>query len=265
MRWSYLFLICNLSDKTLLNQNKSKTYSNITVANNVYNLPSIEAVVRYLYATAGFPVKQTWCQAIAKGNYTTWPALTLDIVQKYYLQAEETSMGTISQIRKNIRSTKDKQKINSTIHPSMNSQPKSIGCKQVFIYICHSSRMHADQAGKFPCVARSGNQYLMIAYVVDPNLILAKAFKRKTKEDLTVTYLSIKHELNKKGIQVSLHILDNEASHLYKEAIEKEQCTYQLVPPNNHRRNAAERAIRTFKDHFLRIIAGVAPTFPMSM
>ena len=125
--------------------------------------------------------------------------------------------------------------------------------------------MYTDQTGKFPCVARSGNHYLMIAYVADPNLILAKAFKRKTKEDLTATYLSIKHELNKKGIQVSLHILDNEASNLYKEAIEKEQCTYQLVPPNNHRRNAAERAIRTFKDHFLRIIAGVAPTFPMSM
>ena len=82
--------------------------------------------------------------------------------------------------------------------------------------------MHMDQTRKFPYVARRGNQYLIIAYVVDPNIILAKAFKKKTKEDLTATYLSIKHELNKKGIQVSLHILDNEASNLYKEAIEKE-------------------------------------------
>ena len=29
-----------------------------------------------------------------------------------------------------------------------------------------------------------------------------------------------------------------------------------------HRRNAAERAIRTFKAHFLAILAGVAPDFP---
>ena len=35
------FLICNLPEKTLLNQNKSKIYSNITVANNAYNLPSL--------------------------------------------------------------------------------------------------------------------------------------------------------------------------------------------------------------------------------
>jgi hypothetical protein len=29
-----------------------------------------------------------------------------------------------------------------------------------------------------------------------------------------------------------------------------------------HRRNRAERAIRTFKDHFLAILAGVDPKFP---
>ena len=29
-----------------------------------------------------------------------------------------------------------------------------------------------------------------------------------------------------------------------------------------HRRNAAERAIRTFKAHFIAILAGVAPDFP---
>ena len=37
---------------------------------------------------------------------------------------------------------------------------------------------------------------------------------------------------------------------------------YQLVPPDLHRRNAAERAIRTFKSHLLSILAGVATDFP---
>ena len=40
---------------------------------------------------------------------------------------------------------------------------------------------------------------------------------------------------------------------------------YQLVPPNVHRRNLAERAIRTFKAHFLEILAGVYPNFPKYM
>ena len=37
---------------------------------------------------------------------------------------------------------------------------------------------------------------------------------------------------------------------------------FQLVPPDMHRQNAAERAIITFKAHFLAILASVAPDFP---
>ena len=40
---------------------------------------------------------------------------------------------------------------------------------------------------------------------------------------------------------------------------------YQLVPPNVHRQNIAERAIRIFKAHFLEILAGVDPDFPKYM
>ena len=42
-------------------------------------------------------------------------------------------------------------------------------------------------------------------------------------------------------------------------------ATYQLVPPNVHRRNIAERAMRTFKAHFLEILSGVDPEFPKFM
>ena len=40
---------------------------------------------------------------------------------------------------------------------------------------------------------------------------------------------------------------------------------YELVPPDNHRRNKAERAILTFKNHFKAILAGVDPSFPMHL
>ena len=32
-----------------------------------------------------------------------------------------------------------------------------------------------------------------------------------------------------------------------------------------HRRNAAERAIRTFKNHFIAILCGTDPAFPMTL
>ena len=38
--------------------------------------------------------------------------------------------------------------------------------------------------------------------------------------------------------------------------------TCQLVPPDNHRRNIAERAIQTWKDHFISVLSGTAATFP---
>ena len=64
-------------------------------------------------------------------------------------------------------------------------------------------------------------------------------------------------------LSVDLQILDNEAGAEYERAIKtKWNANYQLVPPNTHRSNSAERAIRTIKAHFLSILAGVAPGFP---
>ena len=52
----------------------------------------------------------------------------------------------------------------------------------------------------------------------------------------------------------------------YKRAIRKKwNANYQLVPPNTHQSNTAERAIRAVKAHFLPILAGVAPDFPRNV
>jgi hypothetical protein len=44
----------------------------------------------------------------------------------------------------------------------------------------------------------------------------------------------------------------------------KNGLDYQLVPPHVHRRNAAERAIQTFKNHLLAFLATCDPDFPVS-
>ena len=69
------------------------------------------------------------------------------------------------------------------------------------------------------------------------------------------------HKLN-----VELQILDNEASTYYKRVINKKWNTNDhLVPPKTHRRNASERAIHTFKAHFIAILAGVAHDLPRNL
>ena len=48
--------------------------------NNVYEIPSLPRVVRYLHAAAGFTTKATWLKIIRNGNYFTWPLITINNV-----------------------------------------------------------------------------------------------------------------------------------------------------------------------------------------
>ena len=52
-------------------------------ANSVYDLPSMEALVLYMHAAAGFPVKSTWLKAIKHGNYNSWSGLTYNNVSLF--------------------------------------------------------------------------------------------------------------------------------------------------------------------------------------
>jgi hypothetical protein len=71
--------------------------------------------------------------------------------------------------------------------------------------------------------------------------------------------------MRKAGIISKHQVLDNQASAAYKKTIGNSDMTYELVPPDNHQQNMAKKAIQTFKDHFVGILSGCAPTFPMHL
>jgi hypothetical protein len=60
-------------------------------------------------------------------------------------------------------------------------------------------------------------------------------------------------------------ILDNKCFDELKETIKSNKMTYQLVPPHDHRCNHAEKAIQTFKDHFVAILCGADKEFPLNL
>ena len=60
-----------------------------------------------------------------------------------------------------------------------------------------------------------------------------------------------------------IHWLDNETVQGIQEYDKQNDINFQLTPPHVHRCNASERAIRTWKDHFLSGISSVHSQFPM--
>jgi hypothetical protein len=87
--------------------------------------------------------------------------------------------------------------------------------------------------------------------------------KSRSASEWVNAYDHIQQELTAKGFKPKLQTLNNEASSALKHSFTANDMEYQLVPPHCHRRNAAERDIRTFKEHFMAGLASVDPIFPL--
>jgi hypothetical protein len=105
----------------------------------------------------------------------------------------------------------------------------------------------------------------MLCYIYDCNYIKVVPMKSRSASEWVKAYASIHQKLTVKGFKPKLQSLDNEASAALKNFFTVNNITYQLVPPHCHRRNAAERTIRTFKEHFLAGLSSVDPSFPMHL
>ena len=228
---------------------------------NVHDLPTTEKVIKYLHAALGFPTKLTMLKAIRNGWLVGWPGLTAAAVNKWFPESDETQAGHMKQQRQGVRSTQESD-VENTEEDSPNTPKKKH--KEILIKIWDTQeKSFTDQTGKFPYQSVDGHRYLMIMVEVDSNYIDAEPMKNKSGKEHIRAYQALLERIKATGVcDPKLHILDNEASKEYQQEIKK-QCKMQMVPPDTHRRNIAERAIQTFKNHFIAILAGVDPDFPI--
>ena len=105
----------------------------------------------------------------------------------------------------------------------------------------------------------------MIAYDYESNNILVEPIISRTSLHLKDAYQKMRKLLCNRGLTPRTHVLDNECSKVLKEYTEEENETFQLVPPHLHRQNAAERAIQTFKNHFISGIVSTHKDFPLRL
>ncbi len=79
--------------------------SGVNAANAIFNLPNTCQFLMYYHALAGFPVKETFTDAVRAGNYVTWPGLITTLISKHFPVSKETQKGHMKGQRKGVWST----------------------------------------------------------------------------------------------------------------------------------------------------------------
>jgi hypothetical protein len=102
----------------------------------------------------------------------------------------------------------------------------------------------------------------MICYSYGANYIRPIVIKSKSGAEWVKAFGVVFDEMTVKAFRPKLQTMDNEASAALKNHFTEKEMNYQLVPPYYHRSNAAERAIRTFKENFKAGLATVDPDLP---
>ena len=126
-----------------------------------------------------------------------------------------------------------------------------------------TNKAYTDLTGRFPVQSSRGNNYILVCYSYDGNTILAEPLKNRSAPEMIRVWKKVNNTLASAGIEPKISILNNEISNEYKQTLQSKNITFQLVPPHIHRRNAAERAIQTFKNHFLAGLASCNKKCPL--
>jgi hypothetical protein len=245
----------------LINLKKTNNHIPEPIANNVYELRNTGALVHYLHKALFSPTKSALLQAVKDGHLITWPGLTEDAINKHLKLTPSTAMGHMNQRRQNISST------SKTPIADEPTADKNLGTKThpVYAVLVDQGQLYTDLTGKFPVRSSKGNSYVMFCYVYDCNYVKVIPMKSRSASEWVKVYDTIHQELTAKGFKPKIQTLNNEASAALKNFFTANDVEYQLVPPHCHRRNAAERAIQTFKEHFVAGISSVDPTFPLHL
>jgi hypothetical protein len=99
----------------------------------------------------------------------------------------------------------------------------------------------------------------------ETNVILITPIAGVDSERILEAYKSNFKYLVSKGFKPKVNVMDNQAAKTIKAHLTPQQVTLQLVEPHNHRVNAAERAIQTFKNRFIGALGTTDSNFPIQL
>jgi hypothetical protein len=233
----------------------------------IHNQATPANLVVFAHAALFSPALSTLDMALSKGFLPPFTGLSRETLRKYPPHSEATVMGHLDNKRKNIQSTKKTKAAPDDIDYEFPVQPADT-TRTNLCYLSASEPKHlvyTDQTGRLPSASSAGNKYLLVAYDYDSNCILLRPIRNRQADTLTKAIADIHATLSRGGCKPQFHRLDNECSQELRDYFLRKQIQYQLAPPNDHRINAAERAIRTSKNHLGAGWFSVDDKFPMHL
>ena len=259
---------CNKTGMYLVNMDNPTKLVNLATSSpatrvaQIHNFTSKSRLL-FMHGALGGPTISTLQRAIRAGYLTTWPELTSSNVSKLKTP-DYTILGHLDQKRKNSQSTREIHEAkdwDETIKSQMPNKSNDFLHK----ILSFNDTIYTDLTGRFSCKSKRGYQYVFITYSYDSNAILARPLKSRKASEILEVLTEVHEYLSLRGFKPQHQILDNEISSLVSNFLKSSSVKFQLVPPHIHRRNAAERAIRTFKNHLITIFCTVHPNFPMNL
>jgi hypothetical protein len=87
----------SLLRRVALQETPKSNYKN--ACNHAHETSNFKELTNYIHAAAFSPVKSTWIKAIQNVNFSSWPGLTEDAVQKHLSKSTAPVKGHLNQQR----------------------------------------------------------------------------------------------------------------------------------------------------------------------
>ena len=225
-------------------------------------------LAQFYHAAICSPVLQALQLAICNDHFISWPGIDKIKFERYINDTLAIDKGHLDHEQKNLRSTSTVQPHDfQDLFPASKHRvtpPKSYTLFSSVIPFTAKEMTYGDITGAFPYTSSRGSKYIYVMYDYDANPILTYPLKSRQAHEIVKAWTTLHAQMTRHGHPITNIILDNECSNELRKALQKNNIIFQLVPPDAHRRNAAERAICTFKHHFLSTLATCHTDFPIA-
>ena len=257
------------------------------VVNAVVPLKTQSERLKYHHASFGSPSPSTLLKSLKGPDpgtppFVAIPGVTPKLVRKHLPPMMATAKGHLDQQRANFRSTKDKPTDlpasnldDDTTFPNLGGDTTkrthaiyaSCGVTEPGGHLVSpkTGKVYSDPTGRFVSTSSRGNKDVLLIYEYDSNYIHVEPMQSRSAVQILAAYKRAIALFKSRGLTPQLHTMDNEASEILKDFLHQEDAEFQLTPTHIHRRNIAERCIRTFKNHFIAILCGTDPNFPIHL